>query len=117
MGCNYYVTKNGPSAFGGYHLGKSSAGWLFNFQVQRNTWSDPPVVWSTYEEVKAWLKHYTVDTTDYCIVDEYDRVVPYREFIELVESKQSDEFCRNNPDNFSYSKNVFGYRFTDEDFS
>lgn len=35
----------------------------------------------------------------------------------MVEAKQKDPFNLGNPDNFIYSKNVDGYRFSDGDFS
>jgi hypothetical protein len=34
MGTNYYAVKNGPTIQELVHIGKSSAGWLFNFQQQ-----------------------------------------------------------------------------------
>jgi hypothetical protein len=73
-------------------------------------------VWNTFEQVKDWLKKYTVDQTDYVIINEYDEIVPYNDFIELVNQKQLDEHCRSNPDNFEYSRNVDGYRFSDGEF-
>ena len=114
MGTNYYVVKNGPSVKEPIHIGKSSAGWLFNFQMHNEKWEEPPVVWNSYNQVKEWLKKYTVDERKYIIMNEYDEIVSYDDFIELVESKQEDEWCRDNPDNFSYSRNVDGYRFSDE---
>ena len=68
-------------------------------------------------KVKEWLKKYTVDSTDYVIMDEYDRIVPFDEFFELVDWKQKDQHCKSNPDNLTYSRNVDGYRFVDEEFS
>ena len=116
MGTNYYVVPNRPSVHGGIHIGKSSIGWLFLFQSQHETWNDPPIVWHSWPAVKDWLQKYTVDSTNYVIVDEYDEIISFADFIDLVESKQHDEHCRRNPDNFSCSRNVGGYRFTDYDF-
>ena len=42
----------------------------------------------------------SVDTHGFVIMDEYDEIIPYDDFVKLVESKQSDPFCRDNPDNF-----------------
>lgn len=117
MGTNYYVVKNGPSVREPIHIGKSSAGWLFNFQAQNDKWNEPPVIWNTFDQVKAWLKANTVDSTDFVIIDEYDKIIPFDEFVELVEEKQKDPFCRENKDNFSYARNVNGYRFSEGDFS
>lgn len=116
MGTNYYAVKNGPSLSGAIHIGKSSAGWLFCFQTQNEKWDDPPVVWNTYEQVRDWLKKHTVDSTDFVIMNEYEEIIPYEQFFGIVDAKQRDPFCRNNPENFSYSRNVNGYRFSDEDF-
>ena len=117
MGTNYYVVPNRPSTREPVHIGKSSAGWLFCFQYQNEAWYDPPIIWRDYDEVKAFLKKYTVDNNVYVIMDEYDTVVPYDEFIELVERKQNDKRCQNNPENFRYDvDNIDGYRFTRKEF-
>lgn len=34
MGTNYYAVRNKPTVESPHHIGKSSAGWLFNFQEQ-----------------------------------------------------------------------------------
>ena len=115
MGTNYFVQKNKPTVHEPIHIGKSSIGWLFLFHREEDTWNDPPIVWNNYEQVKAWLKANTVDSSNYVIINEYDEIVPYNEFIAMVEWKQQDEQCRNNPDNFSYhTDHVNGYRFSSE---
>ena len=116
MGTNYYLVKNRASVEYPIHIGKSSCGWLFSFQDQDEKWHDPPIVWHTYPQVKDVLKRLTVDSNEYAIVDEYDEIIPYDEFIAMVDAKQSDPYNISNPDNFEYSKNIDGYRFTDEDF-
>lgn len=116
MGTNYYAVRNRPTTQEPIHIGKSSIGWPFNFQSHNETWEDPPVVWNSFNQVKDWLKKYTVDSTEFVIIDEYDEIISYDDFIDLVESKQKDEHCRSNPDNFSYCRNVDGYRFSDCDF-
>jgi len=118
MGTNYYAVKNKASISEPIHIGKSSCGWLFNFQDQNNTWNDIPVVWHTYPQVKEWLKKYTTGKNPpYVILDEYDRTIAYEEFIDLVEKKQKDKRNLSNPDNFTYSKNIDGYRFSEGEFS
>lgn len=116
MGTNYYAVKNRPSVSEPIHIGKSSAGWLFNFQAHNETWADPPVVWNTYAQVKAWLYKHTVEEKDYVILNEYDEEIPYDTFVQMVDEKQADEHNKSNPDNFSYARNVDGYRFSDGDF-
>lgn len=118
MGTNYYAVRSRPTTESPIHIGKSSVGWMFLFQEQYKPWNDPPVHWSDFDEVKAWLKKYTVDSTEYVIIDEYDKIVSYDEFInDIVEWKQNDEHSKSNPDNFDpYTRNVNGYRFTDGDF-
>lgn len=113
MGTNYYAVRNRPTTDEPIHIGKSSIGWKFLFQAQNNNWNNPPVVWNTYEQVRDWLKKYTVESTEYVIIDEYDEIITYDKFLELVKNKQDIE----NPDNFTYCRNVNGYRFTDSEFS
>lgn len=116
MGTNYYAVKTRPSISEPVHIGKSSGGWLFSFQSQNDKWRDPPIVWNTYKQVIEWLYEHTEVTKDYTIVNEYDEVVPFADFVDMVQAKQNDPICKGNPDNFSYSRNVDGYRFSDEEF-
>lgn len=117
MGTNYYAVRNRPTTRDPIHIGKSSIGWMFNFQSQNETWEEPPVVWNTFNQVKDWLKKYTVDSNEFVIIDEYDEIIQYEDFIQLVEDKQNDEQCRSNPENFYYGvRNVDGYRFSDSEF-
>lgn len=112
MGTNYYAVKNRPTTTDPIHIGKSSAGWRFNFQAHNDTWNEPPIIWNTFEQVRDWLKKYTVDTQDYVIMNEYDEIVPFDKLMELIANKQTSD----NPDNFTYSRNVNGYRFVDDEF-
>lgn len=118
MGTNYYAVSKKPTVSEPIHIGKSSMGWLFCFQEQRITWGEYPIEWHTYEQVKKWLKeHTTGKNATHVILDEYDNKVTFKEFFELVDIKQKDPHNLKNPDNFSYSKNVNGYRFSEGDFS
>lgn len=112
MGTNYYAVRNRPTTQEPIHIGKSSFGWKFNFQSHNESYEIPPVVWNTYEQVIDWLRKYTVETDEFVILDEYDRIVSLDEFVEMVEDKQNE----NNPDDFSYARNVNGYRFSDGEF-
>lgn len=87
MGTNYYVVKNRPTTGYPIHIGKASIGWRFSFQTQNEKWNDPPIVWNTYEQVCAWLYKYTVESKEYVIIDEYDQIHSYDDFIKMVEKK------------------------------
>lgn len=96
------------------HIGKSSAGWLFNFQIQKNE----VCTWNSYEEVMNWLEQNTAnDKAIYKIIDEYNRSISFKDFKELVDIKQKDPHNIKNPDNFTYCKNINGYRFSEGEFS
>lgn len=116
MGTNYYAVRNKASLEQPIHIGKNSIGWLFCFQEQKDTWRDIPVEWHTYNQVKEWLEKYVVEKKEYVILDEYDRLIYYEDFINLIESKQKDKRILSNPENFNYCKNVDGYRFSDGEF-
>ena len=113
MGTNYYAVLNRPTTREPIHIGKSSFGWKFNFQIHNETWSEPPVVWNTYDQVYEWLYKHTVESDQYVIMDEYDNIISFDRFIKMVERKQRE----NNKDDFTYSRNVNGYRFSEGDFS
>jgi len=112
MGTNYYAVRNRPSIEEPIHIGKSSYGWKFLFHEFHDTWHDPPIVWEKFEDVRDWLKKYTVDSKDFVIMDEYDRIVSYDELMDLVATKQLED----NADDFRYNKNVNGYRFMEGEF-
>ena len=114
MGTNYYVVPNRPSIEEPIHIGKSSMGWMFLFQDISDLYRTVPVVWHCYEDVEDWLYKNTVESTDYVIMNEYDEIVSFDEFIELVERKQ--EQFKDNPDNFAHCRNVNGYRFEKGEF-
>lgn len=113
MGTNYYAVRNRPTTEEPIHIGKSSAGWKFHFQSHYEVYHDPPVVWNTYDQVYEWLRKYTVESDQYVIMDEYDEIISFDNFIKLVEDKQSE----NNPDDFTHCRNVNGYRFDADWFS
>lgn len=114
MGTNYYAVKNRPTVCAPYHIGKSSIGWRFLFHSVNETWGDHPVEWNTYEQVKAWLYKHTVEDKDYVIMNEYDEIVSFEDLFQLIDRKQEDS---HNDDDFTYARNVNGYRFSDDDFS
>ncbi len=112
MGTNYYAVRNRPTVDKPVHIGKSSMGWKFLFQTQNDIWNEPKIIWNTYDQVYEWLYKYTVESNDYVIMDEYDEIISFDDFIQMVESKQNE----NNDNDFTYAKNVNGYRFTNENF-
>ena len=102
MGTNYYAVKKKPrivKIHDEIHLGKSSYGWKFAFQEQ----------YHNFEEFKDFI----LNNKEYIIKDEYGRKIKPQELLDLIEEKQKE----NNPDDFTYDKNVGGYRFIDSDFS
>lgn len=109
MGTNYYVVPNRPSVAEPVHIGKASIGWMFLFHDVSKPYNDIPIIWHCYEDVEDWLYKHTVESTDYVIINEYDEIVSFGDFIQMVEHKQ--EQFKDNPDNFTYCRNVNGYRF------
>ncbi len=107
MGTNYYAVRNKPTVREPIHIGKSSYGWRFLFQYQDEKWNEPPVVWHNYKEVKDWLKKYTVDSDEFVIMNEYDEIISYDDFINMVKEKQKTKVHDEHADN------VNGYRFTE----
>ena len=112
MGCNYYAVKKKPSIKKEpLHIGKSSAGWKFLFQGYQDkemNWNEPPLNINSIEDWKEYLKN-----DELVILDEEDNELSYDDFFKLVEKKQKE----NNPDDFTYSANINGYRFSYNDFS
>ena len=109
MSTNYYLVKNRPSVSEPLHIGLSSAGWRFLF-YKPSLW-EIGVPINTYEQWRDYLKEST-ESGEYVIMNEYDELVSYDDFIKLVQSKQSE----NRPDMFAYCENVNGYRFSGSDF-
>ena len=99
------------------HIGKSSAGWLFNFQHQDTEIDGVRIKWHSYEDVMSFLKEWVSQKKEFVIIDEYNRKISYTEFKDLVDTKQKDPHNLDNPDNFHYCDNVKGYRFSSGDFS
>ncbi len=115
MGTNYYVVPNRPSIEEPIHIGKSSMGWMFLFHDVSEPYKEVPVVWHCYEDVEDWLYEHTVESKQYVIIDEYDEIISFDDFIRMIEYKQ--KHFNDNPDNFTYCRNVGGYRFEEREFS
>ena len=112
MGTNYYAVRNRPTTDEPIHIGKSSIGWKFLFQYQDKPWNEPPVVWHNFDEVYEWLYKHTVQENNYVIIDEYDEVISFDDFVKLISFKQLER----NKDDFTYCDNVKGFRFSEGDF-
>lgn len=114
MGTNYYVRNKKCETCEhtpvDIHLGKSSMGWVFTFQLNGGTY------YKNVKEMREWTKGKH-------IVDEYERTVSYEDFWRMVEEKQKD------PKNLNHAAEmrkqgrlgsdfiIDGYSFTDCDFS
>lgn len=110
MGTNYYLVPNRPTAKKPLHIGKASCGWKFNFYKPYNYEVD--VSLNTFEQWRDYLKEVTTAKT-HVIIDEYDRIITLEELLETIAEKQKED----NPEDFKYSENVNGYRFTSVEFS
>ena len=113
MGTNYYAVKNKPTVFSPIHIGKSSMGWKFCFHkvcsFEKHITEEPL---NTFPQWKNFLEEQTANG-NIVIMDEYDRVISLDDFLKMVEIKQKV----NNPDDFTYSDNIDGYRFESGEFS
>jgi len=90
------------------HIGKSSWGWLFNFQDQDE--------WHSYEQFKNYITNKD-NMKDKIIINEYNEKLTPKEMLKIIDDKQKDKRNLENPDNFHYCRNVDGYRFSSGDFS
>ena len=90
------------------HIGKSSWGWLFNFQDQEE--------WHSYKQFKNYITN-KENMKDKIIIDEDNEELTPKEMLKIIDDKQKDERNLSNPDNFHYCRNVDGYRFSSGDFS
>ena len=112
MRTNYYAVKNKPTVSSPIHIGKSSIGLKFCFHrvdELENYINDKPL--NTFPQWKKFLEEQTANG-NIVIMNEYDEIVELNYLLELIESKQSED----NPDNFTWSDNIDGYRFIDGEF-
>ena len=87
MGTNYYVAENKCECCNRYdekyHIGKQSYGWAFTFRGYKY---DGLVSWQDWKE---FLR-------DQIIMNEYGDQVPYKDFVEMVETWGSPTYVREN---------------------
>lgn len=85
MGTNYHwfpeEIKGGTYVDSGLHLGKNSAGWVFQFEAH----SEPCL--KTVEQFREFTKKGV-------IYDEYDREISYEEFWQIVEESKEPYYGR-----------------------
>lgn len=113
MGTNYYAVSTKPTTAMAIHIGKSSGGWKFCFHSIScwENWADGKDV-DTFPKMKAFLED-NVKAKKIVLMNEYDDIVDLDWFFKMVEEKQKEE----NDNNFTYQKNIDGYRFESGEFS
>lgn len=113
MGTNYYAVSTTPTIRSPIHIGKSSAGWKFLFHRVScwDNWVDERPI-NTFPQWKEFLETHT-KSNRIVIMDEYDRQVELEDLLDLIERKQQE----HNPEDFRWSDNIDGYRFTSGEFS
>lgn len=107
MGKNFYAVSKKPDLSVPLHIGKSSTGWKFLFQGYTGAF-EPVIIINNIEDWKEYLSKENI-----VILDEYEEIISYKDFFDMVEEKQSND----NPNNFKNAVNRNGYRFTYNDFS
>lgn len=113
MSTNYYAIKNKVSLYpSAIHIGKSSLGHKFLFRGYLS--GDEEGLDSeklNIASIEDWKKY--LDNKELVILDEYDRLISYEEFFDMIERMQLNE----NEDDFKYNGNIDGYRFEFREFS
>ena len=82
MGTNYYLVENRPSRRGGLLIGKDSLGWEFSFNKPK--FKEIGRELNNFEQWRDCLKEET-ETEKHVIVNQYDEIIPYDDFIKMVE--------------------------------
>lgn len=112
MGTNYYLRYNYCPCCGRYersHIGKSSAGWKFQFRLYKQY----DVDFEHPSSVDGWFETlYIYDSSPFygCgIYDEYGKNITFKDFWDLVKSKQGGRAGINSVDmnGYSYVKHWF----------
>lgn len=106
MGTNYYLRTDFCVCCGHpkteIHLGKSSGGWKFLFHKHKFA--------KNVEEMKDLTKTGV-------IYNEYDDLVSYIEFWDMVETKQKEPFRNKEEYRIMGLENIDGYEFVECEFS
>ena len=105
MGTNYYLNTDYCPCCGQskqrLHIGKSSAGWRFNFDGADLKTMD-------INKIKEKLKHGNIE-------NEYGEEFSFDEFWEIVEDKQKENDARSQND--KYTEIIDGYEISNTTFS
>ena len=105
MGTNYYLNYDYCPCCGKsrqrIHIGKSSAGWRFLFDMESTKCTN-------LNQIKEKLRYGNIE-------DEYHRQISYQDFFNIVEQKQIEEEARNITND--YVNIVDGYEFNKNSFS
>lgn len=112
MGTNYYAVSTTPTINTPIYIGKSSMGWKFLFHrvSDYENWIDKKPL-NTFPQWKEFLETHT-EANRIVIMNEYDEQVKFEDLLWLIERKQQE--C--NPEDFRWSDNIDGYRFTSGEF-
>lgn len=97
MGTNYYLLDDKGSR----HIGKSSAGWKFLFEKRP---------WEQFN-IDDWKRTLQMG----CIYDEYNMKYTFKDFWNLVESKQKEKPHLSKE--FPWYEQIEGYDFANNEFS
>jgi hypothetical protein len=121
MGTNFYIEEKTDDCcpccgkalvYKQIHIGKRSAGWKFTFQKQ-------PTKWESYTQ---FLNYVNSNKSE--IIDEYGRLVDFKEFCNEIEVRQKDPDllchvteCAKTYTGYHGYKDKQGYGFVEGDFS
>lgn len=112
MSTNYYAMKNKVSLYPpAIHIGKSSLGHKFLFRGYSGDVEGLNNEKLNIASVEDWKKY--LDNNELVILDEYDDLISYKEFFDMIENMQLNE----SEDDFKYNGNIDGYRFDFREFS
>ena len=121
MSVNYYIRKKKPiEVFPKFHIGKRSCGWKPLFETYH---SDMPYTYGVkvhrpyidrVSDIKA-----LVEFGEWEIVDEYDEVVTYEQFIDHMDTDYDMETKRRSHIGIGLRAyfGIDGREYTDEEFS
>ena len=98
MGCNYYVSETCPHCghVQEFHIGKSSAGWVFSLHVI------PEKSINSLADWKSFLKGKT-------IYDEYGDPVEYQKMIEIITERGGDLLRHDNEFCIGHGEGTYDY--------
>lgn len=121
LSVNYYIRKKKPiEVFPEFHIGKRSCGWKPLFESYH---SDMPYG-ITVDVDRPYIDRVSdiealVESGEWEIVDEYDEVVTYEQFIDHMDTDYDVETKRSSHMGIGIGayRGVDGREYTDEEFS